>query len=148
MFRTFPLSIIRSFPLYTQQWYMSYRFRPDPARKLSAHIPLLCVQWKSLDDGQRNCPKDVEFYSKNKFEKWVHLVGFIIRICHNIIWRGWYGPRSDMDQEVIHNPFYRCHVCDVLKADSSRPILRCCSGVLHFPVSRSFRNLKLKYRRT
>jgi len=25
-FRTFPLSIIRSFPLYTQQWYMSYRF--------------------------------------------------------------------------------------------------------------------------
>ena len=26
MFRTFPLSIIRSFSLYTQQWYMSYRF--------------------------------------------------------------------------------------------------------------------------
>ena len=28
------------------------------------------------DDGQRNCPKHVEFYSKNKFEKIVHLVGF------------------------------------------------------------------------
>ena len=28
----------------------------------------------------RNCPKHVEFYSKNKFEKLVHLVGFIIRI--------------------------------------------------------------------
>jgi len=26
MFRTVPLSIIRSFALYTQQWYMSYRF--------------------------------------------------------------------------------------------------------------------------
>jgi len=26
-----------------------------------------------------NCPKHVEFYSKNKFENWVHLVGFIIR---------------------------------------------------------------------
>ena len=26
MFRTIPLSIIRSFSLYTQQWYMSYRF--------------------------------------------------------------------------------------------------------------------------
>jgi len=25
MFRTVPLSIIRSFPLYTQQWYMSYK---------------------------------------------------------------------------------------------------------------------------
>ena len=26
MFRTVPLSIIRSFSLYKQQWYMSYRF--------------------------------------------------------------------------------------------------------------------------
>jgi hypothetical protein len=43
------------------------------------HIPLLCVQWKTPDDGQRNCPKHVEFYSKNKFQKLVHLVGFIIR---------------------------------------------------------------------
>ena len=33
------------------------------------HIPLLCVQWKTPDDGQRNCPKHVEFYSKNTFEK-------------------------------------------------------------------------------
>ena len=44
------------------------------------HIPLLCVQWKTPDDGQRNCPKHVEFYSKNKFEKLMHPVGFIIRI--------------------------------------------------------------------
>jgi len=28
------------------------------------HIPLLCVQWKTPDDGQRNCPKHVEFLSK------------------------------------------------------------------------------------
>jgi len=26
MFRTVPLSIISSFSLYTQQWYMSYKF--------------------------------------------------------------------------------------------------------------------------
>jgi len=26
MFRTVPLFIIRSFSLYTQQWYMSYKF--------------------------------------------------------------------------------------------------------------------------
>jgi hypothetical protein len=43
------------------------------------HIPLLCVQWKTVDDGQRNCPKHVEFHFKNKFEKLVHLVGFIRR---------------------------------------------------------------------
>jgi len=83
MFRTVPLSIVRSFSLYTQKWYMSYRFA---GRKLSANlydIPLLCVQWKSPDDGQRDCPKPVEFYSKNKFEKLVQLVGSFIRIYHD-----------------------------------------------------------------
>ena len=88
MFRTVPLSIIRSFLLFTQQWYMSYRFADilragsgrNSVRKPVWHIPLLCLQWKTPDDGQRNCPKHVEFYSKNKFEKLVHLVGFIIRM--------------------------------------------------------------------
>ena len=102
------------FSLYTQQYYMSYRFAnsllaskaPDNGQRncpkhrefysqkqiwlISAsswfyyyknvsrvsswscsqavskpvwHIPLLCVQWKTPDDGQRNCPKYVEFYS-------------------------------------------------------------------------------------
>jgi hypothetical protein len=43
------------------------------------HIPLLCVQWKTPDDGQGNCPKHVEFHSKNKFKKLVHVAGFIVR---------------------------------------------------------------------
>jgi len=38
---------------------------------------------KTPDDGQRNCPKHLEFYSKNKFEILEHLVGFIIRIYHD-----------------------------------------------------------------
>jgi hypothetical protein len=42
-------------------------------------VPLLCVQWKTPDDGQRNCPKHVQFHSKNKLEKSVHLVGFVIK---------------------------------------------------------------------
>ena len=46
--------------------------------KIVWYIPLLCVQWKTPDDGQRNCPEHVEFYSENKLEKLVHLVGFII----------------------------------------------------------------------
>ena len=68
MFRTVPLYIIRSFSLYTQQCYMSYRF-VDSLRAGSG----------------RNCPKHVGFYSKNNFEKLVHLVGFIIKIKH-IFW--------------------------------------------------------------
>jgi hypothetical protein len=93
MFRTVPLSIIRSFSQYTQQWYMPYSFA-DSLRAGSGscsqavcriiwHTPLLCLQWKTLDDGQRNCPKHVEFHSKNKFEELVHLIGFIIR---NVSW--------------------------------------------------------------
>jgi hypothetical protein len=58
----------------------------DPAHKLEAklwHTPLLCVQLKTPDGGQRNCPKHVVFHSKNEFEKLVHLVGFIISIYHD-----------------------------------------------------------------
>jgi len=43
----------------------------------------VCTVKKTPDDGQRNCPKHVEFYSKNKFEKLVHLVGFITIIYKN-----------------------------------------------------------------
>jgi hypothetical protein len=32
--------------------------------KLVWHVPLLGVQWITLDDGQRNCPKHAEFHSK------------------------------------------------------------------------------------
>ena len=46
-------------------------------------MPYRFADSSRADDGQRNCPKHVEFYSKNKFEKLVHLVGFIIRIYHD-----------------------------------------------------------------
>ena len=78
MFRTVPLSIIISFSLYIQQRYMSYRFA-DSLRATS--YQQTCMTYTvAPDDGQRNCPKDVQFYTKNKFEKLVHLVGFIRRI--------------------------------------------------------------------
>ena len=70
MFRKVPLSINRSFPLYTA---------------ILCFTGLLCIQRKTPDDGQRNCPKHVEFYSKNKIEKLVHLVDFIIRIFHDAL---------------------------------------------------------------
>jgi len=71
-----------------QVCWQQLQFRPDPARcqavsKPVWHIPLLCVQWKTPDGGQTNCLKHVEFYSKNKFEKLVHVVDFIIRIHHD-----------------------------------------------------------------
>ena len=42
------------------------------------HIYHCCVySEKTPDDGQKNCPKHAEFYSKNKFLELVHIVGFI-----------------------------------------------------------------------
>jgi hypothetical protein len=109
MFRTVPLSIIRSYSLYTQQRYMSYRFVDSKyvsililrflclfgIDEFYIHVtvhcenfsvyrpvwntPLLSVQWITPDDGQRNCLKHVEFHFQNKFEKLVHLVGLILR---------------------------------------------------------------------
>jgi hypothetical protein len=117
VFRTVPLSINRTFSLYTQQWYMSYRFA-DSLRARSEwnavpswycsqavskpvwHIPLLCVQWKSPDDGQRNCPKHVEFHSKNKFEKLMYLVGFIIRSLLPVAF-----DRSQSENDRTHSTY-------------------------------------------
>jgi hypothetical protein len=61
MLRTGFLSIIRSLVLY--DIYL-----------------LVCLQYSTPDDGQKTCPQHVEFYSKNKFKKLVHPIGFIIRI--------------------------------------------------------------------
>jgi len=82
MFQTVPLSISRRFSPYTQQTHITYT-KACTHSKPVWHIPLLCVQWKTPDDGQRNCPKHVEFYSKNKFQKLVYLIHFIIRIYHD-----------------------------------------------------------------
>jgi hypothetical protein len=74
IFRASSLPIIRSFLLYIRHWWVSRRFwRPLLSRDRME---------RSLSDGQKTCPKHVEFYSKNKFKKLVHLVGFFIRIYH------------------------------------------------------------------
>jgi len=46
-------------------------------------LQFIFIFWNKILQG--NCPKHVEFYSKNKnkLEKLVHLVGFIIRIYHD-----------------------------------------------------------------
>ena len=80
---------------------MSYRFADS---KLSADLYDIyhcCVySKKTLDDGHRNCPKHVEFYSKNKFEKLVHLVGFIMKIYHDVR-----SPERQMGFEL----YYYCY---------------------------------------
>jgi len=43
------------------------------------HIPVPNVQWKTPDDGQRNCPKHVQFLDKNKFGNLVLLLVLLKR---------------------------------------------------------------------
>ena len=47
--------------------------------KLAWHIPVPNVWWRTPEDGQRNCPKHVEFLDKNKFGKINASLGFIIK---------------------------------------------------------------------
>ena len=52
-------------------WQLVSRSKCSRSQSVSRpvrHIPLLCVQWKTRDDGQRNCPKHVELYSKIKLK--------------------------------------------------------------------------------
>jgi len=97
MCRIISLSIFGSFSLYTQQWYMSYRF-PDSLRPGSGcsilillescqqnwmtYIIAVCTvknSWRWTKKLSETC----RVLFQNKFEKFVHLVGFIIRICHH-----------------------------------------------------------------
>jgi hypothetical protein len=53
----------------------------EVCRQLTSRIRLelwVYSEW-TLDDGQRHCPKHVEFQGKNKFVKLVHLADLIIK---------------------------------------------------------------------
>jgi len=45
MFQTVPLSIIRRFSLYPQQWYMSYRFADSSILILLASCQQTCMAY-------------------------------------------------------------------------------------------------------
>jgi hypothetical protein len=120
MFRTVPLSIIRNFSLYTQQRYTSEQDQEGTSWSYSQavskpvwHISLLCVQWKTPDDGNRNCPKHVKFYSKNKLETLVQLAGFLIRIHHDARL-----PECQITHHIFMRIFYACRF--QLKCDGTR----------------------------
>ena len=112
MFRTVPLSIVRSFSQYTQQWYMSYRFA-DSLRAGSGRNSVLILL-------ARNCPKHVEFYSKNKCEKLVHLFGFIIRIQAPGLFLVLYGNSNVL----------------LLESGCVRPHWHCCCHLVSFDAVR------------
>ena len=142
MFQAVPLSIIRSFFPYTQQWYMSYRLQLLLASRNWGSVLILltscqqnlydiyqcCVyNEKSPDDGQGNCPKHVEFHSKNKIEKLVNPVGFITRILSNLC----NGSKTVMCFSLLIVEISRSHSSTHhTKYDSSRRVIGPSQGPL------------------
>ena len=80
MFRAVSLSIIRSFHCTHSNGICYTGLLTASCQQTCITYTIAVCTVKTPDDGQRNCPKHVGFYSKNKFEKLVHLVGSIIRI--------------------------------------------------------------------
>ena len=81
---------------------MSYRFTNSKLSSNLYGVYHCCVYSEKIpDDGQRNFPKHVEFYSKIKYEKFVHLVGFIIRIFTTNIRALNYLEIFDLDTSAI-----------------------------------------------
>jgi len=97
MFRTIPLSIIGVFHCTHSTGICHTGFADSlragserPSSSCSQAVSKTCMTYtiavctvKNSYDGQRNCPKHVEFYSKNKFEMLVHLVSFTIGMYHD-----------------------------------------------------------------
>jgi len=78
------------------------------------HIPLLCVQWRTPDDGQRDCPKHVEFYFQEKIGEisasgWLYYKNYIV-----LFWfffpvpPRWSKFRSSAFR---YNPYCQLHLC-------------------------------------
>jgi hypothetical protein len=103
MFRTVLLSIIRSFPLYTQQWYMSYRTADSLQTGSGWKILILFASCQHILILYAICQQTCMTYTiavctvknswwwreglsetyrvsfQNKFEKLVHLGGFVYK---------------------------------------------------------------------
>ena len=86
MFRKVPVSIIRSFSLYAQQWHMSYSLGAGSGRsflillasRMTYTIGVCTVKnsWWWTEELSETCRI---LFQKNKFEKLVRLVGFVTR---------------------------------------------------------------------
>ena len=99
MFWTFPLYIIKSFSLYTQQWYMSYCLRAGSVLILLASCQQICMSYTIAVCTVKNCWWWTEELSEtcgvlfqNKFEKLEQLVGFIIPLKPNDPYMGRTAP--------------------------------------------------------
>ena len=65
---------------YLVCWLLASRILHASCQYTCMTYTIAVCKVKNSIGGQRKCPKHVEFYSKKKFVKLVHLIGFIIRM--------------------------------------------------------------------
>ena len=104
MFRTVPLSIIRSFSLYTQQWYMSYRF-PDSLRAGSGRLISQIYFWnKTLHVSDSFSVHHQEFFTVHTEMVYVMLVLLTAFKLYNIYHCRVYSEKLlMMDRGTVRN---------------------------------------------
>jgi hypothetical protein len=109
MFRTIPLSIIRS--VFTVHAAMVY-------------VIHVCRQLSSPQQDQEGTLSEICRVSfQNKFEKSVHLVGFSIRICHDARSHERHDARSrerKITKDILRELFEQMHKCKVLSSETRR----------------------------
>jgi len=131
MFRTVPLSIIKGFSLCIQQCHTGLLTACEQEQDGTSwscsqavskpvwHRPLLCVQWKIPDDGERNCLKHVEFIQKKIWEisasSWFYYKNILrtfclLRLlCHTGSGLNWFRP--DPARKLSANLYDIYHCC-------------------------------------
>ena len=74
------------------------------------------VQWKTPDDGQRNCPEHVEFLDKNKFRELVRVLVLLKRNTNHNCKVGWLSRYTGRQRHLITNRGY-----NLMTSPHSRP---------------------------
>jgi len=79
------MSLITQIYFWNKTLYVSDRFadslRASCQQTCMTYAIAVCTVKKTPDDWQRNCPKHIQFYSKNKFEKLVPSSWFYYNKC-------------------------------------------------------------------
>jgi len=148
IFRTVPVSIIRSFSLYTQQRYMSYRFADClragsgwnwvPSWSCSRAVSITCMtyaiavctvknSWWWTEEMSETCRISLQ----NKFENLVHLVGY---------YKKFVTMQGHMNVKICRHVKYSLFLLRFNEtwghnSVSPRALMTCRVRRLHFPLS-------------
>ena len=75
---------------------------------------------------ERELSETCRFSFQNKFEKLVHLVGFIIRICHDAR-SPWRKTQGDILKSVYFKINSKCDICRTFSSHARCPLFLLCS---------------------